>query len=57
MAGELLIGALRWIRELPRFAGRAKMAVVTDQAPCHMTVDVVMAAAQLDMDLILVPPG
>jgi hypothetical protein len=33
------------------------MAVVIDQAPCHMTVDVAMAAAHLDMDLIPVPPS
>jgi hypothetical protein len=33
------------------------MAVVIDQAPYHMTVDVAMEAAQLDMDLIPVPPG
>jgi hypothetical protein len=33
------------------------MAVVIDQAPCHMTVDVAMAAAKLGMDLITVPPG
>jgi hypothetical protein len=57
MTGELLIDALCWIRELPRFPDGAKMAVVLDQAPCHMTVDVAMAAAQLDMDLIPVPPG
>jgi hypothetical protein len=57
MTGELLILALPWIRELPRFAHRSKMAVVIDQAPCHMTVDVAMAAAQLSMALIPVPPG
>jgi hypothetical protein len=55
MTGELLIDALRELRELPRFAGRAPMAVVIDQAPCHMTVDVAMAAAQLGMVLVPVP--
>jgi hypothetical protein len=57
MTGERLIHALRAIRELPRFAGRAKMAVVIDQAPCHMAVDVALEDAQLGMDLIPVPPG
>jgi hypothetical protein len=33
------------------------MAVVVDQAPCHMTVDVAMAAALLGMAIIPVPPG
>jgi hypothetical protein len=40
MTGELLIDALRWIRELPQFADGAKMAVVIDQAPCQMTIDI-----------------
>jgi hypothetical protein len=44
MTGGLLIDALREIRELPSFAGRARMAVVIDQAPRHMTVDVAMGA-------------
>jgi hypothetical protein len=57
MTGELLIDTLRWMRELPRFADPAKMAVVIDQAPCHLTVDVAMAAAQLGVDLCPVPPG
>jgi hypothetical protein len=57
MTGELPIDALRWIRALPRFSSRAKVAVVIDQAPCHVTVDVAMAAAQLGMALIPVPPG
>jgi hypothetical protein len=57
MMGELLIDALRWIRQLPRFADRAKMAVVMDQAPCHVKIDVAREAAQLDMDLIPFPPG
>jgi hypothetical protein len=55
MTGELLSDALRWIRELPRFAGRGKMAVVIDQTPCPMTIDVAMEAAQ--WPLIPVPPG
>jgi hypothetical protein len=57
LTGERLIGALREIRELPRFADGAKMAVVIDQAPCHMTVDVAIAAAEMGMVLIPVPPG
>jgi hypothetical protein len=57
ITGKLLIQALREIRELPRLAGRAKMAVVIDQAPCHMAVDVAMAAAQLGMVLIPMPPA
>jgi hypothetical protein len=57
MTGELRTDALRWIRELPRLADRAKMTVLIDQSCCHMTVDVAMEAGQLDMDLIPVPPG
>jgi hypothetical protein len=57
MTGELLIDALRWIREIPRFADCAKMAVLIEQAPCDMTVDVAIAAAWLGVDLIPVPPG
>jgi hypothetical protein len=37
------------IRELPQFADGAKMAVVIDQAPCHMTIDAAREAAQLGM--------
>jgi hypothetical protein len=33
MTGELLIDALRWIRDLPRFADHAKMPLVIDEAP------------------------
>jgi hypothetical protein len=33
MTGELRTDALRWIRELPRFADRAKMTIVIDQPP------------------------
>jgi hypothetical protein len=57
MTGELLIDALREIREVPRYAGRAKMAVVIDQAPCHMTADVAIPARRMSMDIIPVPPG
>jgi hypothetical protein len=57
LTGELLVYALRWIRQLPRFVDPAKMAVVMVQAPCQMTVDVAMEAAQLGMALIPVPPG
>jgi hypothetical protein len=55
MTGELLTDALRWIRELPRFADLAKTPLVMEQAPCHMTVNVAMAVALLGMDLIPVP--
>jgi hypothetical protein len=48
---------LREIGELPRSADGAKMAVVIDQAPRHMTVDVPTAARRMSMDLIPVPPG
>jgi hypothetical protein len=57
MTGELLIDTLHETRELPRFADGAKMAVVIDQAPCHMTIDVALKAAQMGMALIPVPPG
>jgi hypothetical protein len=33
------------------------MAVVIDQAPCHMTIDVALEAARLGMALSVVPPG
>jgi hypothetical protein len=57
MTGELPFDALRTIRKLPRFADGPKMAVVIDQAPCHMTADVAIAARRMSMDLIPIPPG
>jgi hypothetical protein len=57
MNGELLIDALRGIRELPCFPGHAKMAVVIDQAPRHMTVDVAIEATQLGTGAHPCPAG
>jgi hypothetical protein len=57
MTGELVIQALGWIRELPPFADCPKIAIVIDQAPCHVDVDVATAAAQFGMALVPVPAG
>jgi hypothetical protein len=54
---ELLVRAWRWIRGLPRFAGRSWIVVVIDPALCHVTADVAIAARRMNTDIIPAPPG